>query len=91
MGIITEVGNAVKHFAVGDRVVVVSQQSRIQLNLTTLQPFTISCGSCFFCANEEYSLCDNSNPHSHISEETMGYGLGGLFGFTKLCGGYDGG
>jgi hypothetical protein len=31
MGIITEVGNAVKHFAVGDRVVVVSQQLKIRL------------------------------------------------------------
>jgi len=76
MGTIVEVGNEVKHFAVGDRVVV---------------PFTISCGTCYYCANEEYSLCDNSNPCRHISEETMGYGVGGLFGFTKLCGDYAGG
>ncbi len=34
MGIVAEVGKDVKKFKVGDRVVV---------------PFTIACGSCFFC------------------------------------------
>ena len=43
MGEVIEVGSAVKNLKVGDRVVV---------------PFTIACGTCFFCKKELYSCCD---------------------------------
>src|SRR5687768_16917212 len=46
MGEVMEVGPEVKNLKVGDRVVV---------------PFTISCGGCFFCKRDLWSLCDNSN------------------------------
>ncbi|MDQ6732609.1 MAG: alcohol dehydrogenase catalytic domain-containing protein, partial [Nitrospirota bacterium] len=48
MGEVVEVGKENKKLKVGDRVVV---------------PFTISCGNCFFCKKELWSLCDNSNPN----------------------------
>jgi len=49
MGEIVEVGPDVKNRKVGDRVVV---------------SFPISCGNCFFCKQEMYSLCENSNPNA---------------------------
>src|SRR5436189_175482 len=57
MGEVVDVGRGVNNLKVGDRVVV---------------PFTISCGSCFFCKKELYSLCDNSNPNAWIAEKMMG-------------------
>ncbi|BAY07930.1 zinc-dependent alcohol dehydrogenase [Calothrix sp. NIES-2098] len=76
MGEVVELGPAVKHVKVGDRVVV---------------PFTISCGSCFFCQRDLWSLCDNSNPNAWLAEKQMGYSPSGLFGYSHLLGGYAGG
>ena len=77
MGEVVDVGHEVKNLAVGDRVVV---------------PFTIACGSCFFC---EKSLCarccDNSNPNAGLAEKVYGYSASGLFGYSHLYGGYAGG
>ena len=76
MGEIVEVGKGVTHLRTGDRVVV---------------PFTISCGSCFFCKKTLYSACDNTNPNSRVAEGFYGYSGAGLFGFSHMLGGYAGG
>ena len=76
MGVVAEVGKDVKKLKVGDRVVV---------------PFTISCGECFFCRKEMFSLCDNSNPNAEIARLAMGHSPAGLFGFSHMLGGYAGG
>jgi threonine dehydrogenase-like Zn-dependent dehydrogenase len=76
MGEVVEVGPAVKNLNVGDKVVV---------------PFTIACGKCFFCENQLWSLCDNSNPNAWIAESLMGYSPSGLFGYSHMTGGYAGG
>jgi threonine dehydrogenase-like Zn-dependent dehydrogenase len=76
MGEVVEVGNEVKNLQKGDRVVV---------------PFTISCGSCFFCQKDLWSLCDNSNPNTWMAEQLYGHSPAGLFGYSHLLGGYAGG
>ncbi|MCA1615712.1 MAG: glutathione-dependent formaldehyde dehydrogenase [Acidobacteria bacterium] len=76
MGEVVETGSEVKILRPGDRVVV---------------PFTISCGSCFFCIRGQYSLCDNTNPNAGMAETVYGYSGAGLFGFSHLYGGYAGG
>jgi threonine dehydrogenase-like Zn-dependent dehydrogenase len=76
MGEIVEVGTAVSNLKRGDRVVV---------------PFTISCGSCFFCQKSLFSLCDNSNPNAEIARKQMGHSPAGLFGFSHMLGGFPGG
>jgi threonine dehydrogenase-like Zn-dependent dehydrogenase len=76
MGEVVELGPAVKNISIGDRVVV---------------PFTISCGSCFFCNRDLWSLCDNSNPNGQLLEKVMGYSPAGLFGYSHMTGGYAGG
>jgi threonine dehydrogenase-like Zn-dependent dehydrogenase len=70
------VGPEVKNLKRGDRVVV---------------PFTISCGSCFFCKRDLWSLCDNSNPNAQIAETMYGYSGSALFGYSHIYGGYAGG
>jgi threonine dehydrogenase-like Zn-dependent dehydrogenase len=76
MGIVVEVGSDVRKIKRGDRVVV---------------PFTISCGSCFFCAKGLYSACDVSNPKAAIAAKLMGHAPAGLFGFSHMMGGFPGG
>jgi threonine dehydrogenase-like Zn-dependent dehydrogenase len=76
MGEVVELGSAVKNLQKGDRVVI---------------PFTISCGQCFFCQKELWSLCDNSNPNARTAETFFGYSPSGLFGYSHMLGGYAGG
>ena len=76
MGEVVEVGGAVRKFKVGDRAVV---------------PFTISCGECFFCKKEMFSLCDSSNPNGEVARKAMGHSPAGLFGYSHMLGGFPGG
>ena len=80
MGEIVELGPDAKarrpDLNVGDRVVI---------------PFTIACGSCWFCQNKLYSCCDNSNPTAATAETMYGHSPSGLFGYSHILGGYAGG
>src|SRR5678816_3736845 len=76
MGEVMEVGRGNRKLKVGDRVVV---------------PFTIACGSCFFCERQLWSACDNSNPNSRMASKLYGYSGSGLFGYSHMMGGYAGG
>lgn len=76
MGEVVEVGSAVKKHQVGDRLVV---------------PFVISCGHCFFCAQNLTSLCQNTNPDGDRQAKLLGHHGAGLYGYTHLLGGYAGG
>ncbi len=76
MGEVVEIGRDVKKLQVGDRVVVA---------------FPISCGSCFFCQKELYSLCENSNPNAWMAEKMFGHSPAGIFGYSHLTGGFAGG
>src|SRR3954470_13097832 len=46
-------------------------------------PFNVYCGSCFFCARGLYANCHNVNPNATA--------VGGIYGYSHTCGGYDGG
>jgi threonine dehydrogenase-like Zn-dependent dehydrogenase len=76
MGEVVETGSAVTNLKKGDRVVV---------------PFTMACGSCFFCQRTLFSCCDNSNPNAKIAEEALGHSPSGLFGYSHMLGGFAGG
>jgi threonine dehydrogenase-like Zn-dependent dehydrogenase len=76
MGEVVEIGSEIKRIKIGDRVVV---------------PFTISCGNCFFCQRDLWSLCDNTNPNAAIAEKLYGHSAAGLFGYSHIFGGYAGG
>ncbi|MEH6665731.1 MAG: zinc-dependent alcohol dehydrogenase [Brevundimonas sp.] len=71
----------------------VGPRSTLKRGQKVVVPFTISCGSCFFCGKQQYSACDNSNPadKSDLSEIAYGYPVAGLFGYSHLTGGYAGG
>ncbi len=76
MGVVEATGPGVTHVSPGDRVIV---------------PFVIACGECEWCRAGEQSLCDRSNPHAKVVEKLYGHSPAGLFGYTHLFGGFDGG
>ena len=77
MGRIEDIGAKVTHLKKGDRVVV---------------PFPVACGRCFFCEDGLPGHCKNSNPEKYGPEGALlDQKGGGLFGYTDLYGGYQGG
>jgi alcohol dehydrogenase len=58
IGVVDEVGSAVRNLRVGDRVMV---------------PFNIFCGRCWFCARGLYSNCHNVNPNATAVGGIYGY------------------
>ncbi|MBD3337323.1 MAG: alcohol dehydrogenase catalytic domain-containing protein [Candidatus Eisenbacteria bacterium] len=76
MGKVVETGREVKEVKTGDRVVVA---------------FPIACGACWFCRHELWALCDNTNPEAELAEAAFGYAPAGVFGSSRLMGGYAGG
>jgi Threonine dehydrogenase and related Zn-dependent dehydrogenases len=77
MGRVEESGDKVTKLKKGDRVVV---------------PFPIACGRCFFCRDGLPGHCENSNPEKYGPEgRLLDEKGGGLFGYTDLYGGYQGG
>lgn len=76
MGVVIQVGEAVKDLKLDERVVI---------------PFAIACGNCYYCRQEMWSLCDNTNPNAWMAEALYGYSPSGLFGYSHLLGGYAGG
>ena len=67
-GIVEQVGPEVQKLKIGDHVLV---------------PFNIACGKCWFCQQELYGNCHESNPEATA--------VGGIFGYSHTAGGYDGG
>jgi threonine dehydrogenase-like Zn-dependent dehydrogenase len=78
LGIVEELGPDVDKgkVKVGDRVIV---------------PFPIGCGQCFFCRRQLWSCCDNTNPKAYLAEEAFGFSTAGIYGYSHLTGGYQGG
>jgi threonine dehydrogenase-like Zn-dependent dehydrogenase len=89
-GLIT--GDILGHEFMG-RVVETGPKSTLKKGDRVVVPFTISCGSCFFCERGQFSACDNSNPvaNQDLSEPLYGHAMSGLFGYSHLTGGYPGG
>ena len=77
MGEVVEVGPEARgKLSVGDRVVI---------------PFTINCDQCDQCKRGNYSVCENTNRNKDIADKMFGHTTAGLFGYTHLTGGYQGG
>jgi threonine dehydrogenase-like Zn-dependent dehydrogenase len=68
VGVVEELGPEATGLSVGDRVML---------------PFSIFCGTCFYCQRGLTSSCENTNPATDAAC--------GVYGYGHLTGGYDGG
>jgi threonine dehydrogenase-like Zn-dependent dehydrogenase len=64
MGVVAEVGSAVRNLVPGDRVVI---------------PFVIACGDCFMCLRGLTTQCETTQNHAHDSGASL-YGYTELYG-----------
>ncbi|MDF2672195.1 MAG: glutathione-dependent formaldehyde dehydrogenase [Clostridiales bacterium] len=55
---------------------------RVKKGDRVIVPFPVACGHCWQCEHDNWSQCDNSNANGEV---------GGILGYSKTYGGYDGG
>ncbi len=79
----TRVGTTFGHEFIGVVEEVGPDVQNIKVGDRVMVPFNVYCGSCWFCARGLYSNCHNVNPNATA--------VGGIYGYSHTCGGYDGG
>ncbi len=86
-------GDVLGHEFMGEVVDVGTGNSRLKVGQRVVVPFVIACGQCYFCQQQQFAACDNSNPAetADMSEFLYGYPMTGAFGYSHLTGGYAGG
>jgi S-(hydroxymethyl)glutathione dehydrogenase/alcohol dehydrogenase len=75
-------GSVLGHETMGIVEEVGKEVKKVKKGDRVIVPFPVSCGHCWFCEHSLWSQCDNSNHYGEV---------GGIFGYSKTYGGYDGG
>lgn len=79
----TRVGSTFGHEFIGIVREVGAQVQKLKVGDKVLVPFNISCGRCHFCKQGLFANCHESN--------AMATAVGGIFGYSHIAGGFDGG
>ncbi|WP_127784396.1 zinc-dependent alcohol dehydrogenase [Rhodococcus sp. X156] len=79
----TRIGHTFGHEFIGVVEEVGPSVQNLQRGDRVMVPFNVYCGACYFCARGLYSNCHNVNPNATA--------VGGIYGYSHTCGGYDGG
>ena len=79
----TRVGMTFGHEFIGVVEDIGDSVQKLKTGDIVIVPFNIACGTCSFCKQELYGNCHESNPEATA--------VGGIFGYSHLGGGYDGG
>lgn len=79
----TRVGMTFGHEFIGVVEEIGGSVQKLKTGDMVIVPFNIACGVCGFCKQELYGNCHESNPQATA--------VGGIFGYSHMAGGYDGG
>src|SRR4029453_6742457 len=66
-----EKGDVLGHEFMGEVVEVCKENTRLKVGEPGVVPFTIACRRCYFCKEQLWSLCDNSNPNAWMEKNCM--------------------
>ncbi|GHA80852.1 glutathione-dependent formaldehyde dehydrogenase [Pontibacter akesuensis] len=79
----TRVGETFGHEFIGVVEEIGSDVHKLKVGDQVIVPFNIACGECTFCKQELYGNCHEANPQATA--------VGGIFGYSHMAGGYNGG
>ncbi|AKD04014.1 zinc-dependent alcohol dehydrogenase [Pontibacter korlensis] len=79
----TRVGETFGHEFIGVVEEIGSDVHKLKVGDQVIVPFNIACGKCTFCKQELYGNCHEANPQATA--------VGGIFGYSHIAGGYNGG
>lgn len=79
----TRVGTTFGHEFIGIVREIGPAVQNLKVGDKVLVPFNIACGQCLFCKQGLYACCHESN--------AMSTTVGGVFGYSHIAGGFDGG
>jgi threonine dehydrogenase-like Zn-dependent dehydrogenase len=79
----TRIGSTFGHEFVGKVIEIGNEVTNIKVGDNVIVPFNIACGECIYCEHELYASCHESNSQSTA--------LGGIFGYSHVAGGHQGG
>ncbi len=83
-------GDIIGHEFMGEVVEVGPEAGKVAKGSRVVVPSFISCGSCWYCQKNLYSLCDNTHPKPELQEPLLGFATAGIYGYTHAFGGYAG-
>jgi len=79
----TRVGETFGHEFIGVIEEIGAGVTKLKVGDQVIVPFNIACGRCTFCKQELYGNCHEANPQATA--------VGGIFGYSHIAGGYNGG
>ncbi len=79
----TRVGETFGHEFIGVVEEIGADVNKLKVGDQVIVPFNIACGECTFCKQELYGNCHEANPQATA--------VGGIFGYSHIAGGYNGG
>ncbi|RDV14498.1 glutathione-dependent formaldehyde dehydrogenase [Pontibacter diazotrophicus] len=79
----TRVGETFGHEFIGVVEEIGPDVNKLKVGDQVIVPFNIACGECTFCKQELYGNCHEANPQATA--------VGGIFGYSHIAGGYNGG
>lgn len=83
-------GDVIGHEFIGEVVETGPEVSKVKKGDRVVVPSFVSCGKCWYCKQNLFSLCDNTNPNWELQASLLGYPTAGIYGYTHAFGGYAG-
>lgn len=83
-------GDIIGHEFCGEVVEVGREVKKVKAGMRVVVPSFISCGSCWYCQEQLFSCCDNTNQAIELQQPMLGHPTAGIYGYSHAFGGYAG-